>query len=474
MSYIPVMSQSPVRVFDFDAEYVNVWVYGESIYLGLANKYESQASSTPKLIRTTLQGNFETLLTYGEAIDILPASSPGGASQHFTEVVAVLEAHDGTVFCSTHYPSSILRKKPGEDWQSVLDTDFKTIYGMSTNSRGEIFFTGRHDADYPTVGEPEKRSIYRSQDGGDTWSEVWTEEADWIYGIACHEDVVIVGAKNAILKSTNHGDSFNKITVSGDLRTPIRVGNLWVVVRQGSGQFFVSADEGSTWAQVANTFPTRATIAINNFASFGSLLVVSPYTSQQFAVSQDLGATWQTVMLPIHYGRGCGLIGRTAVVGSMVLSDNPFYDKSNNGKLCIVDLSNLPPAPPQKFEMLSITSLAAGALSELTECKPLLLNDKAVAVTVEVTYDASATDGIEVYFYSSYDNSTYDTETETVDSVDYQANHFAEIVPSFAAGRVSRKTEILNPGARFIKCRVKNLDGAHAATNIKVTATMRG
>lgn len=114
-------------------------------------------------------------------------------------------------------------------------------------------------------------------------------------------------------------------------------------------------------------------------------------------------------------------------------------------------------------ELLTVASIEAGATSTLTDSMPLLLSDiDSLALTVNCTYNASATAGLRIHVRSSYDGINYD------DADLYQFDN------EFTANTTKRKTVELNPKVRFIKVLAENLDSSYAVTDVKVTATWGG
>jgi len=463
-----VTAPSQVRLIDLDANYVNVWGYGENVYLGLV--VGGFPDTTPCLIRTDVSGVLETLLTKAEVLALVPGASPGGAVQGFTEIVAVLEAPDGTLFCSTHHPVSILRKRPGLAWDDVLDTDFATAYGMGANWRGELFFTARRAAGYPP-GYPARRSVYRSTDGGTIWAEVYGEAADWIFGLAFGPyDQMVVGARGGMLYSHDHGATFTPVAVAAGyatLRTPIPLRRSMFLI--GSSQYrdiYMAVSVGA-WEPLANLLPGPLTASINNLSVSNGVIIGTAYQIPWLMISQDEGATWKILELPFdgQHTRGCYLTGRTAFVGGALESGNPYEGESNVGKLAIIDLTELVPSQPEPFEMVSLATLVAGDTSSLTDCRPLKLNEGAgLALAVACTYDAAATAGLRIHVRSSHDNANYD------DADLYQFDN------EFAIGATRRKTVELDQRVRFIKVLVENLDGVagHDITDLTVTAILGG
>lgn len=229
-----------VRIIRFDANYVNLWGFGDNIYLGLC--VLGFPDSTPILYRMSPDGKLETLLTYGEAKSITE-------NPNLAEIPAVLEAPDGTIFCTTHgAPVHILRKRPSDDvFTSVYrDKTMKTSYGMAVNCYGDIFATMRGPV---VVGGPH-RSIIRSQDGGDTWATVWSDNNDWLYGIEAVGTYVVAVGLNIIVNSANRGNSWATTAISGAGANVRAVKNLvgtkkFVAISNGT-HYYISLNGGAT------------------------------------------------------------------------------------------------------------------------------------------------------------------------------------------------------------------------------------
>ena len=113
--------------------------------------------------------------------------------------------------------------------------------------------------------------------------------------------------------------------------------------------------------------------------------------------------------------------------------------------------------------------LAAGESTEIADCYPALSLEAGqdLTVTVECSYDASASSGARLHVYTSYDGKHWDTaerEDETGRPV------FGAV--SFACGKTVRQTKDLRVGARFVKVTVENTDPKCALADIQVIAVL--
>lgn len=459
-------ARAPVRLVTFIAgRMINVLGYGPNVYLSVELGGGATISPAyPVLYRTGITGVLEPLLTFGE-MQILSHDGVSGNG-----LVAVMETPDRTIFASTHTFGSILRKKLNQPWESVW---FKaappaghdnTCYGMAAESRGAIFFTWRTSDD--GTGAP-KRAIMRSTDGGDTWTEVYTEAVDLIFSINCHDNIVIAAGEGCIFRSTDRGLTFNKIlTPITYFKDVVPLGNgKWMMFDGYNRLLCFSFNDGLTWEIVANTFPVRATgyqyaVSISN-----GIIILAPWTHNLIPISQDEGATWTVFQAPLQMpgAHSCYLMGRTAFIGSW-FAEGYYRYQLNIGQLAIIELTELVPPAPQSFEMLSLASLVAGATSTFANCKPLLCNRNSMSITAECTYNVAATIGLRVHVRSSHDGTNYDDADLYVFDNEFTAN------------TTKRKTVELDPKVRFIKVLAENLDGVagHDITSLKVTATLRG
>lgn len=85
---------------------------------------------------------------------------------------------------------------------------------------------------------------------------------------------------------------------------------------------------------------------------------------------------------------------------------------------------------------------------------------KSIALTVRVTYGATATSGVTVYLLASSDGSNFDTENST------DAFYFFE--PSFSAGQTRQKTVNIDSLPKYLRVLVRNKDASVATGAVKV------
>ena len=114
------------------------------------------------------------------------------------------------------------------------------------------------------------------------------------------------------------------------------------------------------------------------------------------------------------------------------------------------------------YTIVDEASLAGGASTTLADCTALTLT-RAISTffEVEVTFDASATAGLSISWYASYDNTDYDTSAWLTDSVAVDAGNSVRV-----------PLNPINPSPMYLKCVVTNSDATYAVTNLKVIATI--
>ena len=104
-------------------------------------------------------------------------------------------------------------------------------------------------------------------------------------------------------------------------------------------------------------------------------------------------------------------------------------------------------------DLLTSQTVNASAESTLGNSAQLDLDGvESLAITVDATYNSSATQGVTVKVFTSYDGTNYDDDI--FDSFD----------PSFSAGSSVQKTVAVDPSARYLKVTVQNKDTGQSAT----------
>ena len=111
-------------------------------------------------------------------------------------------------------------------------------------------------------------------------------------------------------------------------------------------------------------------------------------------------------------------------------------------------------------KIIDVSSIAAGGE---THYDMDLLDAREIALTVRVTYDANATDGVRVYLLSSPDGVNFDAEDEN--------NAFAYFDPGFEAGSTVQKTVLVDSLPRYLRILVRNLDSSHTTGAVQVWVT---
>ncbi|HUV76236.1 MAG TPA: hypothetical protein VMW00_06295 [Dehalococcoidales bacterium] len=129
-----------------------------------------------------------------------------------------------------------------------------------------------------------------------------------------------------------------------------------------------------------------------------------------------------------------------------------------DGSLCVDTTPGTKTAP----EVLNEATIAAAATTVIGDCDDIDLSHgpATLALTVEATYNAAATQGIRVHVLTSYDGVNFDTE----DWSTWEVN--------FTAGATIRQTSVYNTDPYIVRVLVENLDPAQAVTGVVITATV--
>ena len=111
--------------------------------------------------------------------------------------------------------------------------------------------------------------------------------------------------------------------------------------------------------------------------------------------------------------------------------------------------------------MIDLSTLAAGASTTGADCTALDLSRTiALFFELEATFDASATDGLTVSWFCSYNGTDWDTAEWLTDSVAVSAGNSVRV-----------PLNPINPSAMYLRAIIQNNDSTYAVTNLKLIAT---
>jgi len=111
--------------------------------------------------------------------------------------------------------------------------------------------------------------------------------------------------------------------------------------------------------------------------------------------------------------------------------------------------------------MINLSSLAAGSTSSLSDCTALDLSRTiSLFLEVEATFDASATEGLTIKWYTSRDNTNWSTVEWLSDDINVSPGNtvLVPLVP-------------IDPAPMYLKATITNNDSSYAVTNVKLYAT---
>jgi photosystem II stability/assembly factor-like uncharacterized protein len=215
----------------------------------------------------------------------------------------------------------------------------------------------------PEIFVGTNHGLYRSRDGGDTWSELkeglFSQD---IRAIAVHPDtpqVVFVGTLVGIFKSEDGGDSWTEWLEAASGLSSVEVNDLAIppnnpntLFAASQGGLFISEDAGESWKPVFQGGEYKDDVEVQ-FIRFSKSDVSTLYigTSHAMIRSNDGGHAWETVWentisAPISF-----LSLKTEPEFIYVGTPNGLYKSFNEGRNWIRD-------PHKKFK--NVTSLYGG------------------------------------------------------------------------------------------------------------------
>jgi photosystem II stability/assembly factor-like uncharacterized protein len=223
----------------------------------------------------------------------------------------------------------------GQHWENCSDGFFKTgsVGAVAVSeSHPEIVYVGMGEHAVRGVMTSYGDGVYKSTDGGTTWSHMGLEATQHISRIAIHPtnpDIVYVAAQGAlhgnskergVYKSVDGGASWKKVlfindmTGSAELSLDMNHPNVlyaamwhhqrkpWKVISGGEGSgLYKSTDAGETWFQIHDGLPEekgKMAIAVGRSNSNKVYALIESDTEKDLSglfVSQNAGAHWEKV-----------------------------------------------------------------------------------------------------------------------------------------------------------------------------------
>ena len=111
--------------------------------------------------------------------------------------------------------------------------------------------------------------------------------------------------------------------------------------------------------------------------------------------------------------------------------------------------------------IIDLSTLAAGASTTGADCTALDFSRTiALFFELEATFDASATDGLTISWFCSYNGTDWDTAEWLTDTIAVSPGNSVRV-----------PLNPINPSAMYLRAVIQNNDSTYAVTNLKLIAT---
>jgi photosystem II stability/assembly factor-like uncharacterized protein len=188
------------------------------------------------------------------------------------------------------------------------------------------------------------RGIFKSTDGGETWTNMFSTGASNYLEIDCDSlnNVYVANVSNGLIYSTDGGQTF--VTVpsgtfgSNNVNTVACGKNGHVFVGATNGGVWRSTDFGATFTNTALPGTTIVEIAVDKFNADRIYAGASSTTASGFFISTDGGLTFGASTNPVRVWE---ILQTSSNVLYTVCTNSPYpFDKSTDGGLTWGTMSN--------------------------------------------------------------------------------------------------------------------------------------
>ena len=214
---------------------------------------------------------------------------------------------------------------------------------------------GTPEENFKRLWESEKRSwwIFRSSDGGDTWTDITPADTSLLIGVlpsmtllAAGETLLLIGQDDGVVaRSIDCGNTWTSVESSGITPMQFSIGSTVALDENtfytgGSTGIHRSTDGGQTWHRFNTRFESRVDGLVSFVAGTASNASTALYArvGPSLVKSTDGGKSWDPVSFALEINRG--LSKETPHIVQVVEADGGLYAKGiRRGSTAIFRLS---------------------------------------------------------------------------------------------------------------------------------------